>query len=139
MALSPFNPDVLYLGGEVLFKSTTHGMSWTIISPDLTHNDKSKQISTPGPLTPDNSSAEYYDTIFAVAESPVQKDLIWAGIGRWIGAHHERRRQKLDKGYAERFAGLVPRELHRAIAVGCRHGVSVRRFTLLQRLQADCI
>jgi photosystem II stability/assembly factor-like uncharacterized protein len=79
MALSPFNPDVLYLGGEVLFKSTTHGMSWTIISPDLTHNDKSKQISTPGPLTPDNSSAEYYDTIFAVAESPVQKDLIWAG------------------------------------------------------------
>ena len=79
MALSPFNPDILYLGGEVLFKSTTGGMSWTQISPDLTRNDKSKQISTPGPLTPDNSSAEYYDTIFAVAESPVQRDLIWAG------------------------------------------------------------
>jgi photosystem II stability/assembly factor-like uncharacterized protein len=79
MALSPFDPNVLYLGGEVLFKSTTGGTSWTVISPDLTRNDKSKQQSTPGPLTPDNSSAEYYDTIFAVAESPAQRDLIWAG------------------------------------------------------------
>jgi photosystem II stability/assembly factor-like uncharacterized protein len=79
MALSPFDPNVLYLGAEVLFKSTTDGTSWTIISPDLTRNDKSKQQSTPGPLTPDNSSAEYYDTIFAVAESPVARGLIWAG------------------------------------------------------------
>lgn len=79
MALSPHDPNVLYLGGEVLFKTSDGGMSWTIVSPDLTRNDKSKQQSTPGPLTPDNSSAEYYDTIFAVAESPVQKDLLWAG------------------------------------------------------------
>ncbi len=79
MALSPYDPNVIYLGGEVLFKSTTDGMGWTIISPDLTRNDKSKQQSSPEPLTPDNSSSEYYDTIFAVAESPVQKDLIWAG------------------------------------------------------------
>jgi photosystem II stability/assembly factor-like uncharacterized protein len=79
MALSPFDPNVLYLGAEVLFKTTNGGASWTIVSPDLTRNDKSKQQSQPGPLTPDNTSAEYYDTIFAVAESPVQKDLIWAG------------------------------------------------------------
>jgi photosystem II stability/assembly factor-like uncharacterized protein len=79
MQISPHDPNVLYLGGEVLFKTTDGGMSWTIISPDLTRNDKTKQQSTPEPLTPDNSSAEYYDTIFAVAESPVQKDLIWAG------------------------------------------------------------
>lgn len=79
LMLSPFDPNVLYLGGEVLFKSTTDGMSWNIISPDLTRNDKSKQQSSPEPLTPDNSSSEYYDTIFAVAESPVQRDLIWAG------------------------------------------------------------
>lgn len=79
MALSPHDPSVLYLGGEVLFKTSDGGRSWTIISPDLTRNDKSKQQSTPGPLTPDNSSAEYYDTIFAVAESPIQKDLLWVG------------------------------------------------------------
>src|SRR6266404_2898948 len=79
MLLSPHDPGVLYLGGEVLFKSTNGGMSWTVISPDLTRNDKSKQQSSPTPLTPDNASSEYYDTIFALAESPVQKGLIWAG------------------------------------------------------------
>ncbi|MGH9734118.1 MAG: WD40/YVTN/BNR-like repeat-containing protein [Candidatus Acidiferrales bacterium] len=79
MQISPFDPNVLYLGGEVIFKTTDGGMSWSIISPDLTRNDKSKQQSSPEPLTPDNSSSEYYDTVFAIAESPVQKDLIWAG------------------------------------------------------------
>jgi photosystem II stability/assembly factor-like uncharacterized protein len=79
MQISPNDPNVLYLGAEVVFKTTNGGMSWTAISPDLTRNDKTKQHSTPEPLTPDNSSAEYYDTVFAIAESPVQKDLIWAG------------------------------------------------------------
>src|ERR1051326_1246674 len=79
MQISPHDPNVLYLGGEVLFKTTNGGQSWTIISPDLTRNDKSKQQSSPEPLTPDNASSEYYDTIFAIAESPVQKDLIWVG------------------------------------------------------------
>ena len=79
LEISPNDPSVLYLGGECIFKTTNGGMSWTQISPDLTRNDKSKQQSTPEPLTPDNSSAEYYDTVFAIAESPVQKDLIWAG------------------------------------------------------------
>ena len=79
MQLSPHDPNVLYLGAECVFKTTNGGMSWTQISPDLTRNDKSKQQSTPEPLTPDNSSAEYYDTVFAIAESPVQKNLIWVG------------------------------------------------------------
>ncbi len=79
MLISPHDPGVLYIGGEVLFKSTTGGMSWTVISPDLTRNDKSKQQSSPTPLTPDNSSSEYYDTIFAISESPLQKGLIWVG------------------------------------------------------------
>jgi photosystem II stability/assembly factor-like uncharacterized protein len=79
MALSPSDPDVLYVGANVLFKSANGGMSWTVISPDLTRDDKSKQQSSPAPLTPDNSSAEYYDTIFSVAESPLRRGLIWVG------------------------------------------------------------
>ncbi|HEU5452132.1 MAG TPA: hypothetical protein VFU76_09115 [Terriglobales bacterium] len=79
MLISPHDPNVLYLGGEVVFKTTTGGMSWQVISPDLTRNDKTKQQSSPTPLTPDNSSSEYYDTVFAIAESPVQQGLIWAG------------------------------------------------------------
>jgi len=79
IVFSPHDPNVLYHGAEVLFKTTNEGMSWTAISPDLTRNDKSKQVSSGGPITKDNTSVEYYDTIFAVAESRLVKDLIWVG------------------------------------------------------------
>jgi photosystem II stability/assembly factor-like uncharacterized protein len=76
---SPHDSNVLYHAAEVLFKTTNGGMSWTAISPDLTRNDKSKQASSGGPITHDNTSVEYYNTIFAVAESPRQAGLIWVG------------------------------------------------------------
>ncbi len=79
IVLSPHDPDVLYTAAEVVFKSTDHGQSWNVISPDLTRNDKSKQESSGGPITKDNTSVEYYDTVFTLAESPVHKDLLWAG------------------------------------------------------------
>jgi photosystem II stability/assembly factor-like uncharacterized protein len=79
IVFSPHDPKTLYFAGEVLFKTTNAGMSWTIISPDLTRNDKSKQAASGGPITKDNTGVEVYDTIFSVVESPVQKDLIWAG------------------------------------------------------------
>ena len=79
IVFSPHDPKTLYHAGEVLFKTTDEGKSWTIISPDLTRNDKSKQASSGGPITKDNTGVEVYDTIFSVVESPAQKDLIWAG------------------------------------------------------------
>lgn len=79
IVFSPHDHKTLYFAGEVLFKTTDGGMSWTIISPDLTRNDKSKQAASGGPITKDNTGVEVYDTIFSVVESPVQKDLIWAG------------------------------------------------------------
>lgn len=79
IVFSPHNPDVLYLAANVLFKSTDEGSSWQIISPDLTRNDKSKQGASGGPITKDNTSVEYYATIFAVMESPVQAGTIWVG------------------------------------------------------------
>jgi photosystem II stability/assembly factor-like uncharacterized protein len=69
----------LYAAANVLFRSFDEGQSWEVISPDLTRNDKSKQASSGGPLTQDNTSIEYYDTIFTVAESPIQKGTIWVG------------------------------------------------------------
>ena len=77
--LSPHNPDVLYTAAECVFKSTDHGQSWTQISGDLTRNDKSKQQPSGGPLTNDITSVEYYDTVFALAESPVKQGTLWAG------------------------------------------------------------
>ncbi|MEH3101168.1 WD40/YVTN/BNR-like repeat-containing protein [Sphingomonas adhaesiva] len=76
---SPHDPNVLYNATEVLWKTTDEGKSWKQISPDLTRNDKSKQLSSGGPLTKDNTGVEYYNTIFSVNESPVQKDLLWVG------------------------------------------------------------
>ena len=79
IVFSPHDPKTVYFAGEVLFKTTDGGMNWTIISPDLTRNDKSKQASSGGPITKDNTGIEVYDTIFSVVESPLQKDLIWVG------------------------------------------------------------
>src|ERR1051325_2465717 len=79
LMLSPHNPDVLYTAGECVFKSSDHGQSWTQISGDLTRNDKSKQQPSGGPLTNDITSVEYYDTVFALAESPVTQGTLWAG------------------------------------------------------------
>ena len=79
VVISRHNPDVMYTGAEVVFKTTDHGQTWTAISKDLTRNDKSKQESSGGPITKDNTSVEYYDTVFTIAESPVQKDLLWVG------------------------------------------------------------
>jgi photosystem II stability/assembly factor-like uncharacterized protein len=79
IVFSPHDPKTMYFAAQVLFKTTDAGMNWTIISPDLTRNDKSKQASSGGPITKDNTGVEVYDTIFSVVESPVQKDLIWAG------------------------------------------------------------
>jgi photosystem II stability/assembly factor-like uncharacterized protein len=79
LAMSPFDPDTLYYGMERLYRTTNDGRSWTAISPDLTRNDKSKQQASGGPITKDITSVEYYDTIFAIAESPLSKGMIWVG------------------------------------------------------------
>jgi photosystem II stability/assembly factor-like uncharacterized protein len=77
--ISPHDPDILYVGANVVFKSTNEGASWTPISPDLTTDDKTKQQSSGGPITKDNTTVEYYCTVFALAESALEPGLIWAG------------------------------------------------------------
>ncbi len=77
--ISPHDPNTIYHGANVLFRTTDGGHSWTPVSPDLTRNDKSKQQWSGGPITGDNTGAEYYCTLFAIAESPVRKNLIWVG------------------------------------------------------------
>jgi photosystem II stability/assembly factor-like uncharacterized protein len=79
IAASPHDPKVIYYGANVIFRTADGGQSWTIISPDLTRDDKSKQKWAGGPITGDNTGVETYDTVFVIAESPVKKDLIWAG------------------------------------------------------------
>jgi photosystem II stability/assembly factor-like uncharacterized protein len=79
IVLSPHDPDTIYVGGERVFRSRDAGGTWESFSPDLTTNDKSKQVSSGGPITKDNTSVEYYCTVFTIAESPIEPGLIWVG------------------------------------------------------------
>jgi photosystem II stability/assembly factor-like uncharacterized protein len=76
---SPHDPKALYIASNVLMKTENEGQNWQSISPDLTRDDKSKQKSSGGAITQDNTSIEYYDTIFTIAESPLARGQIWAG------------------------------------------------------------
>ena len=70
----------VYIGAQFLFRSRDHGQTWERISPDLTTNDPEKQKQEQsGGVTVDNSAAEMHTTIYAIAESPKDSNLIWVG------------------------------------------------------------
>lgn len=77
--ISPHNPDLLYATSQFVHSSDNEGKSWETISGDLTRNDKSKQGESGGPITKDDTSVEYYNTIFTFAESPVEPGVLWTG------------------------------------------------------------
>ena len=80
METSIHQPDRFYMGSQFLHKSEDMGNTWTIISPDLTTNDKTKQEQeNSGGLSKDNSGAENHTTIFTIAESTLDQNIIWAG------------------------------------------------------------
>ena len=80
MALSTLAPDRIYMGSQFLHKSDNMGASWQIISPDLTTNDPAKQDQdNSGGLSKDNSGAENHTTIFTIAESDLDENIIWVG------------------------------------------------------------
>ena len=71
--------NVLYAAGNHLFRTTNEGQSWEMVSPDLTRADPTKLGPSGGPITKDNTGVEYYATIFTVAESPHDPQVLWAG------------------------------------------------------------
>jgi len=80
MAISEHQPDRFYIGSQFVHRSEDMGNTWEIISPDLTTNDPSKQQQEDsGGLSMDNSGAENHTTIFTIAESPIDENIIWVG------------------------------------------------------------
>jgi len=80
MAVSNHQPDRFYMGSQFLHKSEDMGDTWEIISPDLTTNDPAKQNQeASGGLSMDNSGAENHTTIFTIAESTLDENVIWVG------------------------------------------------------------
>jgi photosystem II stability/assembly factor-like uncharacterized protein len=100
---SRHNPGTVYYAGNIVFKSGNGGMSWAEMSPDLTRNDKSKQQRSGGPITGENISIEYYNVVFTLAESPVQKNMLWAGTDD--GLIH------LTRDEGKTWANVTPRDL----------------------------
>ncbi len=76
--ISPHDHNTLYTGSQHVHRTQDGGQSWQVISPDLTLNDKSRQQSSGG-LTGDNIGVEYAGVVYGIAESPVEKGLIWIG------------------------------------------------------------
>jgi len=79
IAVSPTDANTLFLGGNVMFKSTDGGVHWTVLSGDLTRNDKSKQGLSGGDINKDLSGAEAYDTILSITLAPTDPNVIWTG------------------------------------------------------------
>jgi photosystem II stability/assembly factor-like uncharacterized protein len=79
IVISPHDPTVLYCTGNHVFRSTDDGTTWEVISPDLTRDDPSKQEPSGGPISKEGAGADVYCTIFALAESPHERGVLWAG------------------------------------------------------------
>jgi photosystem II stability/assembly factor-like uncharacterized protein len=79
LVASPHDGKVLYFGAQVLFRSMNFGSSWEPISPDLSKNDTTRHGFAGGPVIKEATTAEYYNSLYSVAESPVQRGVIWAG------------------------------------------------------------
>ena len=101
--VSKFDSDVLYHAAQVIFKTKNEGQSWEIISPDLTRNDKTKQKSSGGPITHDNTSVEYYCTIFALAQSYHNPSTLWVGTDDGVVS--------ITKNGGKNWERITPRDL----------------------------
>jgi len=78
IAISPHDHNTVYMGSQYVLATSDGGVTWREISPDLTLNDPSK-LGDSGGLTLDNLSVEYFSVVFSIAESPIEKGVIWAG------------------------------------------------------------
>ena len=78
LIISPFDHNTVYVGSQHVHASSDAGVTWKELSPDLTRNDTTRQRPSGG-LTPDNIGVEYAGVVFAIAESPLKRGLIWAG------------------------------------------------------------
>ncbi|HLI98046.1 MAG TPA: hypothetical protein VKT72_18410 [Candidatus Baltobacteraceae bacterium] len=79
LLLSHFNPDVVYFGGNVLFRSADQGQTWSIVSPDLTHCNPAQLAPSGGPISLDDTNAETYCTIYSIGEDAKDPQTIWYG------------------------------------------------------------
>ena len=103
MATSPHDPDILYYGSQFVHRTRDKGVTWEKISPDLTAKPECCQGASGEPITRDVTGEEFYSTLYAIAESPIEKGVIWTGAND--GPFHVTR----DNG--KTWSNVTPRDL----------------------------
>lgn len=103
MATSPHDPDLLYYGSQYVHRTRDKGVTWEKISPDLTANQPDYQGASGEPITRDVTGEEFYSTLYAIAESPLEKGVIWTGAND--GPYHVTR----DNG--KTWSNITPKDL----------------------------
>ena len=103
MATSPHDPDILYYGSQFVHRTRDKGATWEKISPDLTAKPECCQGASGEPITRDVTGEEFYSTLYAIAESPIEKGVIWTGAND--GPFHVTR----DNG--KTWSNVTPRDL----------------------------
>jgi len=111
IAFSPHDPNMLYAGGNVVFRSTNEGQSWDPISPDLSLNDKARQGHSGGDITRESAGAEVHATTASVVESPHRKGEVWASTDD--GLVH------VMRAGANTWSNVTPPSLPELAYVGC--------------------
>ena len=79
LEISPYDPGTIYMGSHVVHRTTDEGVTWEMISPDLTANEPDKQVISGEPITRDITGEEVYSTLYAIRESPLEQGVIWTG------------------------------------------------------------
>ncbi|MEM6697169.1 MAG: glycosyl hydrolase [Bacteroidota bacterium] len=108
---SPHDPKKLYAGSNYLHLTTNGGQSWEVISPDLSRNDPKTIESSGGPITQDNTGAEFYANIFAAMESPLEEGVIYAGT--------DDGRLHVTKDGGETWTDITPKDSPRLNMMNC--------------------
>ncbi len=103
MATSPHDPDVLYYGSQYLHRTRDKGMTWEKISPDLTAHPECCQGVSGEPITRDVTGEEFYSTLYAIAESPLEKGVIWTGAND--GPFH------VTRNNGKNWTNITPKDL----------------------------
>ncbi|MGE3798958.1 MAG: WD40/YVTN/BNR-like repeat-containing protein [Thermomicrobiales bacterium] len=111
IVISPHDPASIYIGGNMVFKSTDEGQTWEPVSPDLSRADPSTLQKTGGPVNLDSIGAETYATVFSLVESPRKKGLFWAGSDD--GLIH------ISRDNAKSWKNVTPAELPDFTMISC--------------------
>lgn len=109
--VSPHNPDVVYHTSQYVHKTTDDGVTWEIISPDLTDFDPATQVISGSPITRDITGEEFYSTIYAIRESTVAEGVIWVGAND--GPVH------VTKDGGENWQKVTPKALGKGGRIDC--------------------